>query len=201
MLTVWQTYPDITCSDTEPVFMLDQVVGEKRNPLAADELLKRFRGSQLTGTLYVGYPVLASLDEPVFIDALLTTLEHGVVAFDLDSLSPDEFSLDDVQKRQDDIHAAIQQKLMQSRELRDGRHLAVDINVVTLSPTLDRLITARAILAAPPARVFEVLAECKAIVELPLGVLPGQRLPPRLPRRLHRGAAALGQPRVQLPPG
>ena len=38
-------------------------------------------------------------------------------------------------------------------------------------------------------------------LELPLGLLRRQRLQPRLPRRLHRGAAAHGRPRVQLPQG
>jgi hypothetical protein len=61
--------------------MLDIAIGRnKRNLLAQNALLERMRAADLTGTLYFGYPILASADQIVAIDALLTTAEHGLVA-------------------------------------------------------------------------------------------------------------------------
>lgn len=41
-----------------------------------------------TGSLYLGYPLLASADDTTLIDALLTCEEHGVIVFDFCDLVP-----------------------------------------------------------------------------------------------------------------
>ena len=106
------------------------VLGTRRNPIAADRLVAALRPLGLGGTLYIGYPIVASADEHVFVDALLTCEEHGMVAFDLDA--PVQAN---VTQRQDSIYAALLQRLIAFRPLRHGRELAFDIHVVTFAPS------------------------------------------------------------------
>jgi superfamily I DNA and RNA helicase len=109
------------------------VLGTKRNPLAANALISALTPLNLGGTLYIGYPIVAAADEHVFVDALLTCEEHGMVAFDLE---PPIGS--DPAHRQDSIYAALLQRLIAFRPLRDGRRLAFPINVVTFASSDDQ---------------------------------------------------------------
>jgi hypothetical protein len=60
---------------------LEVVHGESRNRTAGRALAERLSGIVGAGTLYLGYPVLATADERVEVDALLVSQEHGLVAF------------------------------------------------------------------------------------------------------------------------
>ena len=96
------------------------------------QCFKALRLAQLTGSLFIGYPVLASADDHVVVDALLVCQEHGVVVFDLAG-GPED--VPQLAQRQDDLVNALHQKLMASRALRDGRQrLAVGINAVSVLP-------------------------------------------------------------------
>ena len=108
---------------------MQKVFGSKRNPLATDALIQALQPLDLTGTLYIGYPIVAAADEHIFVDALLTSKEHGLVAFDLEPVQGA-----DVRQRQDNLFAALLQRLIAFRPLRDGRKLAFKINVVTFAP-------------------------------------------------------------------
>ncbi|MBE3063947.1 MAG: hypothetical protein IMZ69_02885, partial [Spirochaetes bacterium] len=112
--------------------MLELVIGERRNRLAVDRLIDELTTLHLSGTLYVGYPVVPSADQPVMVDALLASLEHGVVVFDL-SDTP-EPSPERIIDRQNDLAAALQQRLLGFKPLRRGRTLALEIRVVTVLP-------------------------------------------------------------------
>jgi superfamily I DNA and RNA helicase len=120
--------------------MLDLVIGDKRNPLAANSLVDQLEQAELTGTLYLGYPILASFEQTVFIDALLTCLEHGVVVFDFSGIGESRESLEAARQKQDDLYTAVYQKLLSFPPLRRRRDLSVDVNVVTLTPDLRREI-------------------------------------------------------------
>ena len=92
----------------------------------------------LHGTLYLGYPVISSPDQNFTIDALLTTLEHGIVIFDFNGRSDATVQTaaahDAIRARQDDLYTALYQKLLTYKSLRAGRELQVKIGVVTLTP-------------------------------------------------------------------
>jgi hypothetical protein len=62
---------------------LDVVYGESRNRGAAQALAlaAQLRSVVTNGTVYLAYPVLATADERVEVDALLVSREHGLVAF------------------------------------------------------------------------------------------------------------------------
>ena len=61
--------------------MLEITRGRAKNPVVAEELIDVLRPLTLDGSLYVGFPILATTDVPITVDALLVTKQHGLVAF------------------------------------------------------------------------------------------------------------------------
>jgi superfamily I DNA and RNA helicase len=112
--------------------MLDVVTGQRRNVIATRQLVAAFQRADLNGTLYIGYPILASADGTKIVEGLLTCEEHGIVVFDL--LGEDTDAVCDITERQNDLYTAVYQKLLSFKPLRSGRALKVKVNVVTLSP-------------------------------------------------------------------
>ena len=141
--------------------MLDVAFGEASTSQAVSMLLTALRGLDLSGTLYIGYPLLNVVDGRVKLDALLTCREHGVVAFDLSS----EPNLDDgqwnqhVEQLHSDIFVGIENKLREHRELRTGRRLAFDVHIITLVPSDERLISSDDAVVSSPKRLPEVLRQ------------------------------------------
>ena len=108
------------------------VYGSKRNPLAADALIDALQPLKLTGSLYIGYPIVAAADGHMFVDALLTSENHGVVAFDLEPVVDT-----DIRRRQDNLYVALFQRLISFTPLRQGRELSFEVNVVTFAPSAE----------------------------------------------------------------
>lgn len=149
--------------------MLDIIYGENSNAPAARQLQAAIREVVVDGTLYLGYPVLATADAKVFVDALLLSARHGLVAFDLSTkaagnrLTAGEIA--GIQDRQDQIHASIHNKLNSFRELRDGRRLALDIKVVTCVPNLAEVVERDEVIIAAPEQIGAILEAQQAISE------------------------------------
>jgi superfamily I DNA and RNA helicase len=114
--------------------MLQTAIGEKRNPHAVNALISGLRMEGVDGTLYVGYPVLATADETVFIDALLTSVEFGVVIVHFDSAPEELADPEKLEEVRDDLRFVLYQKLVGFRPLRRGTELSVPVNVVTILP-------------------------------------------------------------------
>jgi superfamily I DNA and RNA helicase len=135
--------------------MLDIITGQRRNVFATQNLVKALEAAGLTGTLYIGYPILSSADGTKIVESLLTCEEHGVVAFDVvDSTS---LPLDEIEERQNDLFAAVYQKLMSFKPLRAGRELKVKVNVVTLAPSVAGSIGSADLLICPPQAILQTL--------------------------------------------
>ena len=111
--------------------MLDTIIGNKRNILAADSLLATLGPRQLVGSLYIGYPILPALDDRVAIDALLVCQEHGIVVFDFPDLSETPPTKDALEQRLDALYLAVELLLKRVRELVVQR--ALKVNISTLS--------------------------------------------------------------------
>src|SRR5271170_7836523 len=126
----------------------------------AQSLLGVLKNMDITGTLYLGYPVLSTADGKVFIDALLLSQSYGLIAFDL-SAHLDAHStpgqLKDLVDRQNQIHASIYNKLNPHRDLRRGRTLAVEINVISCCPAIDHVIEEGDATAAPPHAIPDII--------------------------------------------
>jgi superfamily I DNA and RNA helicase len=151
--------------------MLDIAIGRnKRNILAQNALLELMRAADLTGTLYFGYPILASADQMVAIDALLTTSEHGLVAINfLDAggtASPEQ-----IRERQDDMYNAVYRKLLDYKPLVDRRKLSVPINVLTFAPTDVAFAPDDDLIVADPQTVIAALNAFEPVTQAQLGLI------------------------------
>lgn len=116
--------------------MLEIIHGQSKIPQLARELREAFANASFTGTLYIGYPVIATANESITIDALLVTEEHGLVALlfpsDPPTRSNDTNRWHELANRQDQLFVAVENNLRRHEALRDGRRLAVTVNAVTV---------------------------------------------------------------------
>lgn len=112
---------------------LDVVYGESRNRTAAKALADQLARTVADGTVYLGYPVLATADEKVEVDALLVSPAHGVVAFILSNTRPttaDQWA--ELVAEQDRLYAVLESHLSRHDSLRAGRRLATTPNTATI---------------------------------------------------------------------
>lgn len=144
--------------------MLQIVIGRnKRNMMAQDALIRAAKTADLEGTLYLGYPIIATADQMVTIDALLTTREHGVVAIDF--LSPDaNAEPDEVRERQDDVYNAVFRKLLDYKPLVVKRTLSLFVQVLSFGPGEINL-GEEGLVCAGPDTILEKLAAFPPISE------------------------------------
>lgn len=114
---------------------LEVVRGESRNRLAAEALAAQLRSIVSDGTVYLAYPVLATADERVEVDALLVSRDHGLVAFLLPDAVPGKVSeWDRLVSDQDRLYAVIEGHLRRHEALRSGRRLALTPSTATIFP-------------------------------------------------------------------
>ena len=105
---------------------IDIVRGAIKNQIASNDLIEAIKSIQekYEGTLFLAYPLLATADSVVIIDALLVTRENGFVAFIFDNGA-------NPQEQQDSLFYQITNTLNNYETLRKGRRLAVDPYVIT----------------------------------------------------------------------
>ena len=115
---------------------IEIVYGESRDRVLAAQLAGRLQSAEVDGTVYLGYPVLATADDPVSIDALLVSPTHGLVAFQIAEGAPDgPGAWPPYIDSQDRLYAALESHLGRHSTLRRGRQLAFSIRTVTVFPT------------------------------------------------------------------
>ena len=122
--------------------MLDVVFGENSGGVEVTRLRTVLQGMEISGTFYLGYPVLSTADGKIFVDALLVSGSHGLVAFDVPShlnTPLDTVQIEELGERQNQIYASLYNKLNMHRNLRKGRSLAVAINVITCHPAFEQI--------------------------------------------------------------
>jgi len=119
---------------------MDHVIGTNVNAAAVAHLMNELNDVQLTGaTLYVGYPILSTADSALSLDAVLTSVEHGVVVFDLTTAREiPKNGLDGfwsaVEDRQSEIELALKARLIRHKDLTVKRELAVRVHIITYLP-------------------------------------------------------------------
>ena len=69
---------------------MEFVFGKKKNPQAVQDLVSALRDFEVTGSLYIGYPIFDINDDALLTDALLVSEEFGVIAFDLSNAAVDD---------------------------------------------------------------------------------------------------------------
>ena len=113
---------------------LNIVRGTTDKPVTTDALISNLRDEDLCGQLLIGYPVMASLDGPYAIDALLVSPECGLVCFDL----VEGPGLGDYAARQDEAYNRLSARLMTHQGLVRRRQLLANIATLTYAPVLQR---------------------------------------------------------------
>lgn len=105
---------------------IDVVRGAIKNQMASEDLIDAINNLQnyYEGTLFLAYPLSATADSIVTIDALLVTREKGIVAFIFENNENSE-------EQQDSLYYQITNTLNNYESLRKGRRLAVEPNVIT----------------------------------------------------------------------
>jgi len=103
------------------------------------------RDASFTGTLYIGYPVLEIDDDRIEFDAVLISRDRGVLIFDLYSFGGGAPGVPvqippNIVARQEQLYAALFNKLNSFRELRRGRSLLVDLITITVHPLVDTFV-------------------------------------------------------------
>lgn len=113
--------------------MVTIITGTTKKP-ASSEMLKRFfhRHNELDGYLYIGYPIIGTVEGAYPIDGLWISPDIGLVAFNL----IEGKKYEGYQELQDDCANKIESKLKGYRELVKRRKLCVEINVITFAPAL-----------------------------------------------------------------
>ena len=117
--------------------MVTIITGTTQKPTSSD-LLKSFfqRHNELDGYLYIGYPIIGTVDGAYPIDSLWVSPDKGLVIFNL----IEGKNIDRYEEAQDDCANKIEAKLRGYRQLVNKRKLCVEINVITYAPALMRKV-------------------------------------------------------------
>lgn len=112
--------------------MVSVIWGSTEKPVVCKKLAKFFedRPDDFEGHLYLGYPIIGSVEGAVSIDGLLISPNFGVVLFHL----VEGNNIGGFEEIQDNYYSKIQSRLLQSKPLVKGRSLSVDINTITFAP-------------------------------------------------------------------
>ncbi len=117
--------------------VLEIVYGEVRDRTLASALIQELNNLYLDGTLYLGYPILATSEEPITADALLITRQYGLIGFQFHSTVPpatDVTGWDSLRDRLDKLFIALEHNLARYDMLRERRRLLVEPKTMAIFP-------------------------------------------------------------------
>ena len=136
---------------------IEVIRGASLKPVASGKLIEALSTrSDWTGRLFVGYPIIGTVDGPHRVDALWVS-ERGVVVFDLiEGREPGDY-----ESRQDDTANKIETQLRVHPALVRRRRLRIPIHTISFSPTVDGPVsgTAEGSLSGPDT----ILAELESL--------------------------------------
>ena len=112
---------------------IDLIRGTTRKEVSSAALIECLAPqSDLSGELFIGYPIIATASGPYLIDALLVSRDMGIVVFDL----VEGNELGNYDERQDDVANKLEAKLKSHPELVERRNLVVPIQPLSFAPAL-----------------------------------------------------------------
>lgn len=117
--------------------MVNVIRGDLRNkPESSKRLANYFeKQTDIDGTLYLGYPIIATSQGGYQIDALLVSKQHGVVIFHI----VEGTNLDiDIEEIQDESFTKVKAKLLQNNQLIERRNLVLEPGVITFAPAINQ---------------------------------------------------------------
>lgn len=112
--------------------VLEIIRGESKNPRAT-ELADRLARFISDGDLYLGYPVLATTEDRVQVDALLVSPSYGLIAFQIADDQPvEKLAWQELIEEQNRLYAVLESHLGRHPSLRKGRQLAFELYTITV---------------------------------------------------------------------
>lgn len=89
----------------------------------------------LSGQLFIGFPIIGAATGSYSIDALLVSEQNGILIFDL----VEGTDAGDYQRRQDDAYNKLESKLKVYPQLIDRRQLRIPIETISFAPGIPNL--------------------------------------------------------------
>lgn len=116
--------------------MLDIVHGVNESPISTRRLLEMIENIEFEkAILYIGYPIIGSLEDKSSVDALLISKNTGIVIFDI--VEGDEPN--DRSQIRDELYSIVSSKLFAYPQLVAKRGvLSMNLNVLTFAPAFPR---------------------------------------------------------------
>ena len=110
---------------------IDVVPGTNQKPVSSRELdMVLSSQTNLSGQLFIGYPIIGTSEGPHIIDALLISKDKGIVIFDLiEGTETDNYAT-----RQDDSANKVEARLKLHRDLIRRRKLLIPIHAISFAP-------------------------------------------------------------------
>ncbi len=113
--------------------MVTSIIGSTQKPISSERLRKYFDTREdLSGILYIGYPIIGTNEGAYPIDAIWLSKEKGLVIFCL----IEGKNIDGYSDEQDDSCNKVDARLRSHKELMLKRQLVVDINAITFAPAV-----------------------------------------------------------------
>lgn len=115
---------------------IDVIQGTNQKPVSSTELANLLsQQTDMSGQLFIGYPIIGTSQGPHLIDALLVSDDKGVVILDL----IEGTDTSDYEYRQDDSANKLEARLRLHRDLVRRRDLLVPIHTVSFAPGVIKL--------------------------------------------------------------
>ncbi len=117
---------------------IEVVRGTNQKPVSSEQLVSILSNqTDLSGQLFVGYPIIGTTEGPYVIDALLVSKSMGITIINL----IEGVNTNDYEALQDDSVNKLDSKLRLSRALLDRRELIIPIHALTFAPAITHLTT------------------------------------------------------------
>ncbi len=107
--------------------MIEKVYGNTLTVGLLKDAIDKLESDGADGTIYLGYPVLSTVESNVVFECLFVSKKYGLVILSTSGANDEEIG-----KAQDQLFFALQTHLGKFGDLRKKRELAVPINVVTI---------------------------------------------------------------------
>lgn len=88
----------------------------------------------IDGNLFLGYPILPTIDDKISTDALIISPKYGIIVF----IFYNETKEINFENLQEEIYSAILSKLVKEKSLIKQSSLLIDLNVIIYAPNFSR---------------------------------------------------------------
>lgn len=109
--------------------------GGTDKPISSKRLADYFESRKdIEGFLYLGYPIIGTIEGGYKIDALLLSEQHGAIIFHLIEGAFNTDTNNYISAIQDENYTKLESKLKQHKDLTDKRKLSIELNSASFAP-------------------------------------------------------------------